>query len=109
MASMMTKSVEWLRADPKNPRKSANEADLDRLGDDLLVRGVLQPLLARPDGTIIDGWRRWLAAQRKGIKELPVIVTDREPTEKELRGIQLATVFHKADLTAYEKWLACSE
>lgn len=96
-----------LHPDAKNPRKTADENDLDHLGDDLLARGVLVPLLAKPDGTIIDGWRRWLAAQRKGIKELPVIITDKP--EAEIPGIRLATVFHKVDLAGAEKWSACSE
>ncbi len=107
MGQFSTKPVEFFKADPKNPRTSADETDLDHLGDDMLARGVLVPLLAKPVGTIIDGWRRWLAAQRKGIKELPVIITD-EP-EKEIRGIQLATVFHRADLTGHEKQVACAE
>jgi ParB/RepB/Spo0J family partition protein len=107
MATMQMKPVGFFKADPNNPRTSANETDLDHLGDDMLARGVLVPLLAKPDGTIIDGWRRWLAAGRKGIKELPVIITDKP--EMEIRGIQLATVFHRADLTAHEKWLAGAE
>src|SRR6202521_1516843 len=101
------KPTGWLKPDQKNPRKCADEKDLEQLGNDLLARGVLVPLLARPDGTLIDGWRRWLAAQRKGIKELPVIITDKP--EKEIKGIQLATVFHRADLTGHEKWLAGAE
>jgi ParB family transcriptional regulator, chromosome partitioning protein len=107
MATMQMKPVGFFKADPKNPRTSADEKDLDHLGDDMLARGVLVPLLAKPDGTIIDGWRRWLAAGRKGIKELPVIITDKP--EAEIKGIQLATVFHRADLTGHEKWLACAE
>lgn len=107
MLTIQMKPTGFFKADPNNPRKATDEVGLDHLGDDMLARGVLVPLLARPDGTIIDGWRRWLAAQRKGIKELPVILTDKP--EMEIRGIQLATVFHKADLTGYEKWLACAE
>ncbi|MBS0207745.1 MAG: ParB N-terminal domain-containing protein [Planctomycetes bacterium] len=96
-----------LKADPGNYRKEADEPELGHLGDDLVCRGILVPLLARPDGTLIDGWRRWLAAQRKGIKELPVIITDRP--EAEIPGIRMATVFHKADLKASEKWQALEE
>ena len=107
MATMQMKPVGFFKADPKNPRTSADEADLDHLGDDMLARGVLVPLLAKPDGTIVDGWRRWLAAQRKGIKELSVIITDKP--ENEIRGIQLATVLHRADLTGHEKWQAGAE
>jgi ParB/RepB/Spo0J family partition protein len=108
MASQ-TKPTGFIKPDPKQPRKFFSDEDLDRLGADMLARGVLVPLLLRTDGTIIDGERRWRAAQRKGIKELPVIITEKELPEKELRGIQLATVFHRADLSGYERWNACAE
>jgi ParB family chromosome partitioning protein len=107
---MMTmKPIGWFKSDPNQPRKEFDEQDLDRLGDDLVARGVLVPLIAKSDGTLIDGDRRKRSAQRKGIKELPVIVIDKDISDKDLRGIQLATVFHRADLSAYERWLACSE
>lgn len=107
MTVIHMKSTGFLKVDPNNPRKDADESGLDRLGDDMVARGVLVPLLAKPDGMLIDGWRRWLAAQRKGIRELPVIITDKP--EEEIPGIRLATVFHKVDLTAYEKWRALEE
>jgi ParB/RepB/Spo0J family partition protein len=103
------KPTNTLKPDPKQPRKFFDEEELDRLGDDMLARGVLQDLLITPDSTIIDGWRRWLAAQRKNIKELPVKVIDKPLTEKDLRGIQLATFFHKVGLKGYEQWQSCSE
>ncbi len=96
-----------IHPDPENPRKHFDEQELDRLGDDMLARGVLVPLLLKPNDTIIDGERRWRAARLKGIEELPVIVTDKP--EKEILGIQLATVFHKLDLSAYEKCEACKK
>jgi ParB/RepB/Spo0J family partition protein len=108
MASQ-TKPTNSLKPDPKQPRKFFSEEELDRLGDDMLARGVLVDLLIKPDGTIIDGERRWRAAQRKGIKELPVKVIDKPLTDKDLRGNQLATVLHRADLSGYEKWMACAE
>jgi ParB family chromosome partitioning protein len=107
MTTVQMKPTGLLKADPKNPRKDADERELDHLGDDMLARGVLVPLLIRPELIIIDGWRRYLAALRKGIKELPCIVT--EKPEAEIPGIRLATVFHKVDLTAYEKAMACVE
>jgi ParB family chromosome partitioning protein len=103
------KPTNTLKPDPKQPRKFFSDEELDRLGDDMLARGVLVPLLILPDGTVIDGERRKLAAVKKGIKELPVRVIDKPMSEKELRGIQLATVFHKVDLTAYEKYETCAE
>ena len=51
MATMQMKPVGFFKADPKNPRTSADEKDLDHLGDDMLARGVLVPLLAKPDGS----------------------------------------------------------
>ena len=107
MTTLQSRPRDWFKPDPKQPRTSNNAEGLDRLGDDILARGVLVPLLAKPDGTIIDGWRRWLAAGKKSIKELPVIITDKP--ENEIKGIQLATVFHRADLTGHEKWTACAE
>lgn len=103
---------EWFKPDPNQPRKKTVAEELDRLGDDMLARGVLSPLLARLEGDhgiIIDGWRRWLAAMRKGIKELPVIITDKALTATEIRGIQIATSIHRADLSGHEKAMACIE
>ena len=51
-----------IHPDPENPRKHFDEQELHRLGDDMLVRGVLVPLLVKPNDAIIDGERRWRAA-----------------------------------------------
>jgi len=109
---LQTKPRDWFKPDPKQPRSSVDEDEINRLGDDMLARGVLVPLLARADGNhgiIIDGWRRWLAAVKMGIPELPVLISDKLQTEMEVRGIQIATAIHRADLTGYEKWMACTE
>lgn len=103
MSERTMKLTGSLKPDPNQPRKVFDEGDLDRLGDDMLARGVLIPLLILACGTIIDGERRWRAAQRKGIKDLPVIVIDKAVPETELAAIQFATVFHKVDLEAHEK------
>lgn len=101
--SQISKPTGSLKPDPNQPRKVFDEGELDRLGDDMLARGVLIPLLILACGTIIDGERRWRAAQRKGIKELPVIIIDKAVSETELAAIQFATVFHKVDLEAHDK------
>jgi len=112
MQTLQTRPRDWFMPDPKQPRTSYDQDEVNRLGDDMLARGVLVPLLARLEGShgiIIDGWRRWLAAGKKGISELPVIITDKAQTDMEVRGIQIATAIHRADLTGFEKWMACKE
>ena len=112
MTTVHMRPRDSLRPDPDQPRKQFDEDEIDRLGDDMLARGILIPLLVRLEGNqliIVDGGRRWLAAGRKGIKELPVIITDKIHTPAELRGIQIATAIHKSDLTASDMWVAGNE
>ena len=118
MATMTPKALAWFKIDPQ-VRKSLNqkgqaqqpvdEADLRSLGESMKALGQLQPVGAKPDGTLLWGERRFRAAQLVGIKELLCIVTDRPLSDTEIRLIQLTENMHRADLTAYEKWLACSE
>jgi ParB family transcriptional regulator, chromosome partitioning protein len=108
MPQLTTKPLTWLRPDPKQPRKSFEEAELLALGQSLKVR-QLQPVLALPDGTLIAGERRWRAAGIVGLDKLDVIVTDKPLSETEIRVIQLTENLHRADLSGHEKWLACAE
>lgn len=50
MTTMQMKPTGFFKADPKNPRQTADEKDLEHLGDDLVARGVLVPVLARLEG-----------------------------------------------------------
>ncbi len=71
--------IEFLRPNPRNPRKQFGEDQLDELTASIKEKGIIQPLLARPvlavPGTfeIIAGERRWRAAQRAGLHEVPII------------------------------------
>jgi ParB family chromosome partitioning protein len=86
-----TVPIEFLRPSPFQPRRTFGEDDLDALTVSIRARGVMQPLLVRrgADGggdgfEIVAGERRWRAAQRAGLHELPVIVlrlSDREALE----------------------------
>src|SRR4051812_26483392 len=82
--------VEFLRPNPRNPRKAFDEADLDDLTASIREKGIIQPILVRtlPGMAdvfeIIAGERRWRAAQRAGLHEVPVILMeagDREALE----------------------------
>src|SRR5215510_12240102 len=71
--------IEFLRANLKNPRKTFAEADLEELAASVREKGVLQPILVRAvQGAnnvfeIIAGERRWRAAQRAKVHDVPVV------------------------------------
>ena len=66
MATTLTsKPLDFFKPDPGNPRKSFLPDEM-RVLHDSLVKKQLVPLLAKPDGTILDGWRRWCAASLDG-------------------------------------------
>ncbi|MGX9117749.1 ParB/RepB/Spo0J family partition protein [Mesorhizobium sp. BHbsci] len=74
--------IEFLSPNPKNPRRHFGDADLTDLAQSIREHGVVQPVVARPSPTqagryeIIAGERRWRAAQRAGLVEIPIIVRD---------------------------------
>lgn len=103
------KPVSGFKQNPNQPRKDFNDADLRSLGASMLALGQLQPIGAMPDGTILWGERRWRAAQLVGIQELSVIIIDRVLSGTDSRLIPLVENVHRADLTGYEKWIACYE
>jgi ParB family transcriptional regulator, chromosome partitioning protein len=108
MPQLMTKPLAWFKPDPKQPRKSFDEDKLRDLASSLKVRQN-EPVQAKPDGTVIDGERRVRAARLVGLDKLDVIVTDQPLSDTELAVVRLTSFFHKADLSPYEKWLACAE
>src|SRR5262249_18759543 len=82
--------VEFLRPNPRNPRQMFSNLELDELAASIRERGIIQPILVRTvrgaaDAyEIIAGERRWRAAQRAGLHEVPVVlleVDDREALE----------------------------
>jgi len=82
--------IEFLRPNPRNPRRNFPEAELDELAASIRERGIIQPILVRTirgaaDAyEIIAGERRWRAAQRAAVHDVPIIlleVDDREALE----------------------------
>ena len=66
--------VARIRPNPNQPRVQFDEEALDELAESIRLRGVLQPILLRPDGEdymIIAGERRWRAAQRARLHAIP--------------------------------------
>ena len=77
-----------------HPRKNFDEENLNDLVNSIKERGVIQPIIVRKSNTdnskyeIIAGERRWLAAQRAGLHDIPVVVTDAD----DLKSLEFAIV-----------------
>lgn len=99
--------VELIEPNPDQPRKRFTESDLAELAESVAEKGLLQPLLVRPlPGSgeryqIVAGERRWRAAQRARLHEVPVIV--REFTDRETLEIAIVENVQRADLNAVEE------
>ena len=105
MATTLTsKPLGFFRPDPNQPRRSFDNDELASLGQSLKKKQLV-PILARPDGTIIDGNRRWLAAKPAGLEQLDAIITDEPMTPAQIKEIQLVTSLHRAGLNPYEQFL----
>ncbi len=97
--------VSKIRPNPQQPRQSFDEAGLDDLARSLRSQGVLQPVVVRPlsDGRfeLIAGERRWRAAQRAGIHQIPAVVRD-VPDEK-LLELALIENLQREELNSIEE------
>jgi ParB family transcriptional regulator, chromosome partitioning protein len=76
--SLQTLAVDRLRPGKYQPRTRMDEASLDELAQSIKEHGIMQPVLVRPVDAgrfeIIAGERRWRAAMRAGLKEVPALV-----------------------------------
>jgi ParB family chromosome partitioning protein len=97
--------VSKIRPNPRQPRQSFDEAGLDELARSLKTQGLLQPVVVRPlpDGRyeLIAGERRWRAAQRAGIHQIPAVIRD-VPDEK-LLELALIENLQREELNAIEE------
>jgi ParB family chromosome partitioning protein len=96
--------VSRIRPNPNQPRVEFNEEALDELADSIRERGVLQPILLRPEGEvymIIAGERRWRAAQRAQLHAMPAIV--REIDDSSVAEIALIENIQREDLNPLEE------
>src|SRR5262249_55099705 len=99
--------IEFLRPNPRNPRRDFAGAQLDELASSIKERGIIQPIAVRPvrgasDAyEIIAGERRWQAAQRAGLHDVPVVVLDVSDVE----ALELAIVenVQREDLNPLEE------
>lgn len=98
--------IEFLEGSPKNPRKSFRDEELEELSRSIREKGLLQPLVVRRGKVdnsyeIVAGERRWRAAQKAGIHEIPVLI--RELTDGEMLEIALIENIQRSDLNPIEE------
>jgi ParB family chromosome partitioning protein len=99
--------VEFLRPSARNPRRSFAEEDLADLTASIRERGILQPMIVRSISGMIDayeiiaGERRWRAAQRAGLHDVPVILV--EADDREALEIAIVENVQRTDLNAIEE------
>lgn len=96
--------IEEVKPNPFQPRKKVREASIDQLAESIKEKGIIQPLLVRKAGEgyeLIAGERRWRAAQRAGLTEVPVILKETEPVAQ----LELALIenIQRQDLNAMEE------
>jgi len=96
--------VSKIRPNPRQPRQTFDEAGLDELARSLKSQGVLQPVVVRPAANgyeLIAGERRWRAAQRAGIHQIPAIV--RDVSDSHLLQLALIENLQREELNAIEE------
>lgn len=89
---------------PGQPRRHFDEAALDELASSIVARGLIQPIVVRPRGAryeIVAGERRWRAAQRVRLHQVPVII--REFNDLEALEVALLENIQREDLNAIEE------
>lgn len=99
-----TLALDQIQPDPDQPRRRFDEDALGELADSIRERGVIQPLIVRPDGNrfrLVAGERRWRASRLAGLSDVPVVV--REITEPQVFEIALIENIQRADLNALEE------
>ena len=99
--------IESLKANPRNPRKLFTDAELAALASSIKERGIIQPIVVRAvpgerdSFEIIAGERRWRAAQRVGLHDVPIAVVD--ATDAQSLEFAIIENVQRADLNALEE------
>jgi ParB family transcriptional regulator, chromosome partitioning protein len=106
-APTTTIPIEALHPNPNQPRRSFDDTDLDELAASIREKGVIQPLIVRPHPEkpesyeIVAGERRWRAAQRAQLHEVPVLV--RQLSDTEVLELAIIENIQRADLNPLDE------
>ena len=104
--AMQALPVERLKPNRLQPRERFDDSDLAELAKSIEVQGVVQPIVVTPrndgDYTIVAGERRWRAAQRAGLSEVPVAVRE-VSGDQQLLEMALVENLQRTDLNPIEE------
>jgi ParB family chromosome partitioning protein len=95
--------IDELRPNPLQPRMKFDDKSIEELGQSIKETGIVQPVLVTPEEDhykIIVGERRWRAAQKAGLRKVPVLIRN-IPREKQLE-ISLIENIHREELNPLE-------
>ena len=99
--------IEFLKANPRNPRRTFSDEELSELSASIKQHGVIQPIVVRPvKGAqdrfeIIAGERRWRASQRAGLHDVPIVTVD--VNDSDALEIAIIENVQRSDLNAMEE------
>jgi len=98
--------IDLIDPNPRNPRRSFAEEELGDLAQSIREHGIVQPVVVRPTGQngrheIIAGERRWRAAQKAGLTEVPVII--RDVSDRVALELAIVENVQRADLNPIEE------
>ncbi|MEE8408799.1 MAG: ParB/RepB/Spo0J family partition protein [Myxococcota bacterium] len=96
--------IERIRPSRRQPRKHFDQESLDELAASIQMRGILQPIVVRRRGDdyeLVAGERRWRAASRAGLKEIPAII--KELTDSDALQVALIENLQRQDLDPLEE------
>lgn len=99
--------IEFLKANPRNPRRTFSDDELNELSASIKQHGVIQPIVVRPvKGNadrfeIIAGERRWRASQKAGLHDVPIVTVD--VNDSDALEIAIIENVQRSDLNAMEE------
>jgi len=104
-SGLMSLAVADIEPHPAQPRRHFDEAALDELAQSIAARGVIQPVIVRPMAggryQLVAGERRWRAAQRARLHEIPALV--RALDDREVTALALIENLQREDLNPVEE------
>lgn len=96
--------LDQIEPNSEQPRTRFEEQSLDELAQSIIANGIVQPILVRRRGDkyqIVAGERRWRAAQRAGLRKIPVVI--REVSDEKLLELALVENIQRQELNAVEE------